>query len=669
MPRQPFNNLPTGNFQRMSFTQSVSPFVSPIQQVQYADKYARWRDDLQRRETWNETVDRVMTFFERAVPNAKLAYGETTWHELRSSLFHLKALPSMRALQMAGPAAERENLCLYNCAMRAIDSFEAFAEILYVLMQGTGCSFSVERQFVDKLPVIATPDKTFTPITYVVDDSTEGWTRALRDGLLMWAKGGDYVFDYSRVRAAGTPLKTKGGYASGPQPLNELLVFARNKIRHAGYQRRKLTTLECHDIACRIGWIVQVGGTRRAAMLSLSDLDDESLQRAKFGSDWFDKAPWRSMSNNSAVYDTNVTQAAFDAEWASLAASGTGERGIFNRAGAQMQVPLRRQQRAKFKQVQYGVNPCAEIVLEPIGGLCNLSIAVARDGDTEETLKAKVRLATLFGTLQSACTNFNFPFFAPHWKENAERERLLGVDITGQLDCPLLQPSNPNRVKLLQELKQVAIAANRWAARQLEIAESVAITCVKPSGNSSQFLDAASGIHPRFARFYIRRMRFGSVSPMAKYLRDLGVPCYPDLGSSTLDEAQTWVFEFPVKAPDRAIVSNDMTALDQLQNWLDWKQHYTEHSVSCTIQVADDEWDIVKSWVKMHWKHITGLSFLPKTSHVYDLAPYEAISEGEYMGRLAEFPIIDLSELQAYEQSDTRNVALDYACVSGVCAL
>ena len=639
-----------------------NPFSEITQKIMYADHYAQWRPQDGRREHWDETVERVMSWFDRALPHARKALGEPTWTDLSDAFYNLEVMPSMRVIQMAGPALDRCMVGAFNCAFTPIDSFRSFGELLYVLMQGTGIGFSVEKRYVSQMPAIQPYDASGDTIEHRVDDSTEGWVTALLAGLETWARGGTIRFDYSAIRAAGAPLRTKGGYASGPDPLRNLLEFAEQTFRKAGKAGRKLTTLECHDLACMTGYIVQVGGTRRAAMISLSDPDDLDLAYAKHGTGWFETHPFRTMANNSAAYeyggddDATITELdhfnkTFGEEFERLRLSGTGERGVFN---TQAVIPSRRQRR------HFGINPCGEILLRP-REFCNLSQVVARPDDTADSLKRKIKFATIFGTLQSCCTKFAFPFEAPEWKQNCEEERLLGVDITGQFDCPALRPDAPNRKLLLRTLLSEARFVNRETAALLGIQPSAAITCIKPSGNSSQFLNASSGIHPRHSAFYFRRFRFGIHSAMSKFLIDSGMVAVP--------EGQNNVFTFPIKAPEGSPTRNDYSALDQLDNWLFWKQNYVEQAVSCTITVRPHEWTEVHQWVRHHWDQIVGLSFLPSSEHHYQNAPYEAITELQYETAKAEFPELDLNRLAQYETRDDRNLSLDFACTSGGCLL
>jgi ribonucleoside-triphosphate reductase (thioredoxin) len=628
-------------------------FPTAIQEFQFYDKYARWMPNKGRRETWEESANRVIDFLRTETEERLgevLSYQE--WEELRQAILTMKAFPSMRVMQMAGPALRRCNVGVYNCSYIAIDSIGAFAELLYVLMQGTGAGFSVEMDYVEKLPRVKKQKGTFVEV-HQVQDSTEGWCDALLLGLQHWFNGQDLQFDLSLIRPQGTILKTKGGRASGPEPLRQLLAFTREKV--FSRQGRWLTTVDCHDIACMIGQIVQVGGVRRAAEISLSDLDDQEMREAKHGPFW-NTAPWRTMANNSAVYESKPNILTFLEEFVSLIKSGSGERGIFNRNGILKQVP-RRRKRAKF-----GVNPCGEIVLRS-RQFCNLSIVVARPDDTPETLQYKVYLATKFGTIQSLLTRFNY--LPEEWRQNCEEERLLGVDITGQFDCPILRPGMEGREELLTNLLELARDTNHALAERLKIPMSSAITCVKPSGNSAQFFNCSSGLHPRYAAYYIRRVRCAAYSPVAQFLKDEGVPWHPEYNEDP-QNPQNLVFEFPIKSPEGAPTRNDLNAIQQLENWLVWKTYWTEHNPSNTIYVSEDEWLQVGNWLYEHWDSLGGLSFLPKNNHVYPLAPYEEVSKEEYERRQREFPDLDWAKLIRYEGGvDNTTTAKEFACVAG----
>jgi ribonucleoside-triphosphate reductase len=634
-----------------------SAFKNPTQELQFLDKYSRWNDKEKRRETWPETVERVVTFFKKHTEYEGVKLSEIPWDDLEGAMLNMEAMPSMRVVQMAGPALERCNVGAYNCAYLPLDSFSAFGELLYILMQGTGCGFSVEQKYVSKLPAIEDQNGELK-VPFLVEDTTEGWCNALLHGMETWAEGYDVEFDYTQIRPQGAVLRTKGGRASGPEPLRQLLLFVRKRMlqREGSY----LTPLDAHDIACMCGSIVQVGGVRRAAEISLSDINDEELRYAKFG-DFGREHPERYMANNSAVYESKPSLRKFTDEWLSLAMSGTGERGIFNREGAKKQMPKRRKRGHRF-----GLNPCGEIVLRP-RQFCNLSIAIARAGDTEATLYRKVRLAAIFGTLQSTLTNFRF--INEEWKKNCEEERLLGVDITGQMDCALLQPRHPYRTNLLERLKEEAITTNKKFAQRLGIPESTAVTCVKPSGNSAQLFDCSSGLHPRYAKFYIRRFRIGSYTPIGKFLKEAGVP-YAVPHEEDQQNPAVLVFEFPMAAPKGAPTRHDLTAVQQLENWLDWKQHYTEHNPSATIYIDDDaEWLEAGSWVFKHWDQVGGIAFLPRDGGSYLLPPYEEIDSAEFERRNRRMPVLDFSKLAAFETEDTTEVNKEFACTGDRCEL
>lgn len=615
--------------------------MSDIQEFQRLDKYARFLPELGRRETWKETVsNRVLPFFR---DYKKFNLPAPMWDELEAGLLAYEAFPSMRVIQMAGPSLERCEVGAFNCAAVALDSVNSFAELLYVLMQGTGCSFSVERQFISQLPVVApavTMDQPVGP--FVIEDTTEGWCDAFKAGMLSWYNGIDIEFDTSKIRPAGSRLVTKGGYASGPEPLVELLAFTRKVIR--GAEGRQLGSVECHRIACKLADIVQVGGVRRAATLSHSDLDDLEMRALKNGAFW-ESMPELSQANNSAVYEGPLDHAVFDLEWENLRLSGSGERGIVRRDGV---VPERRGSNT------YLYNPCAEISLKS-KEFCNLSLAVVRPEDTKADVYRKVRLATIWGTLQSALTQYRY--LSPQWRRNVEQERLLGVDIPGADAHPLF-----NKPAYLRKLRDEVIKINVEIASLLGINPSVSTTCVKPGGNSGVFLGVGHPVNGWMARHMIRRVRSGTNTPMFAFLRDSGVPY-------ELETERTAVFDFLVAAPDSALISTEMTAIEQLNRWLMFKQNWTEHNPSVTIYVGDDEWVPVREWVKANWEWVGGLSFFPKTDHVYRLAPIEPITRDEYEKRLAAFPKIDWDLYYAYETADSTTLGGDFACAGGACSI
>lgn len=538
-----------------------------------------------------------------------------------------------------------------NCAYLELDGPAALGELLYILMQGTGVGYSVERRAVGQWATVAPQEGGEAPIK-TIPDSTDGWCQALVKTILYAMYGIKAQWDYSAIRPEGTWLHTKGGRASGPEPLKRLLDTVHTVVR--GAAGRQLTPFEVHRLATLCGSIVQVGGVRRAAEIALFDADDAEMAGCKDGEFW-QTYPELAMANNSAVFTGPVTPEFVQEFVALLAARGTGEPGIFRRDG---QVPMRRQ------PADFGTNPCGEIILRS-RQFCNLSVAVARPTDTVETLRRKVRLAALLGTIQSCLTTFRY--LPETWRRNCEEERLLGVDITGALDCPVLQPS-PMLPSILRDLRRSAVEANVESAEMLGVPRSAAVTCNKPSGNSSQLLQAASGIHPRYAPYYVRRLRIGARTPLGERLRSLGIPVYPEVGQGTLEQARVWVFELPVKSPAGAVTRHDLTAREQLDYWLQWKQHWTEHNPSCTIYVGPTEWGAVANFLTEQWEQIGGLSFLPKDGGVYALAPYEEIDVTEYEQRVQALPS-SLSLDTLYESVDTTTLAQDYACVGGICEI
>ncbi|HEY0979246.1 MAG TPA: ATP cone domain-containing protein, partial [Candidatus Paceibacterota bacterium] len=615
---------------RQYFPNQLSEFV-------YYSTYSRWLDEKGRREAWVETVDRYLSFMHENLGN-KLSEAE--YEEVRSSMLAMKAMGSMRLLWSAGAPARASNVCVYNCSYIAPASWQDFAEIMYVSMCGTGVGFSVERQTVDALPAIMPQTGTVLP-EHVIKDSKEGWADALAHGLRTWASGADVAFNYDHIRPRGARLKTMGGRASGPEPLRNLLEFARERMLER--QGRRLSTLDVHDLVCKIGEIVVAGGVRRSALISLSDLGDIEMREAKNGQFYLTN-PQRAMANNSAVYTEKPSAVAFMEEWLNLAKSGSGERGIFNRGSLKGQLPERRWPLFAPDAALSGTNPCGEIILKS-KQFCNLSEVVVRPDDTLETLSDKIRVATILGTYQASLTDF--PYLSPEWKKNCEEEALLGVSMTGQWDNAVVRDPQVQRA-----LKEVALETNRIYAARFGINPSTAITAVKPSGNGSQLFDCASGMHPRHAKYYIRRVRIEGHNPLKRLLEDAGVPCVPEVGQ-TADTATTWVLEFPVKAPEDAAVKGDHSALDQLAYWKMVKEQYCEHNPSVTVTVAEDEWLAVGHWIYEHWDIVGGLSFLPKRDHVYQLAPYEEISKERYLELASTFPDIDFAQLVRYESSDT----------------
>ena len=617
--------------------------------------YARWIPEEDRRETWIETVGRYLDFMRENLGN-RLSLED--YQELFEAILSQQVLPSMRLLWSAGPAARATNVTGYNCSYIAITKIRDFGEILHISMCGTGVGFSVEEKAIQNLPQIKTQTGEILE-THVIDDSKEGWSDALILGLTTWFSGKDINFDFSKLRPAGARLKTMGGKSSGPDPLRALLSFCRGKI--LSRQGRRLSTLDVHDITCKIGECVVSGGVRRSALISLSDLDDLAMRDAKKGQ-FYVANPERSVANNSTIFNSKPSSAEFLEEWLALVKSGSGERGIFNRGSLTKQLPSRRLGVIKQDLDLMGTNPCGEIDLVS-KEFCNLSEVVAREGDTKETLLKKIRLATILGTYQATLTYF--PYLSLEWKQNCERERLLGVSITGQWDCPVVRDE-----KVLSELKLEAIRTNQLYSAKFDINPSTCITCVKPSGNGSQLIDASSGMHPRHAKYYIRRVRISPHEALFKMLKDQKVPYHPEVGQ--IDGlASVYVVEFPIKSPEGAVTKNDLTAIDQLEYWKKVKLNYTEHNPSVTISVSSDEWIAVSNWLYENWDILGGLSFLPREDYVYQLAPYEEITEEQYNKLIKDFPDIDFSQILAYEKSEDYQGrgAQELACAAASCEI
>lgn len=629
-------------------------FPTPLQYYQFISKFARFKEDLGRRETWRECCDRVMNWFRGISKKYNAHVSDEEWESLDSALYNLEASCAMRVVQMAGPALERCEVGCYNCAYAPIDSLESFAELLYILMQGSGVGFSVEYDYISLLPRIKKQKEGKKAVVHkiIVEDSTEGWCDAYLAGLKAWFNGEDAEFDLSLIRPAGARLKTKGGRASGPLPLKELLDFARRLIlsRQGGY----LTDLDVHDLCCVTGKIVQVGGVRRASCISLSDLDSLLMRDAKSGT-WYEKAKWRTMSNNSSVYEEKPDAVEFMEEWLALAKSGSGERGIFNRLALLRHLPKRR------KRLKYGTNPCAEIVLRP-KSFCNLTIAVARLEDTEETLTHKVTTATFFGKLQSLCTDFKY--ISSNWSESCKEERLLGVDITGHADCPILRYGASNRAELLQRLAKVVEEKDLELSKRWNINQSPANTCVKPGGDSGVFFDCGSGVSPRFSDHQIRNVRQSVNDPVTQLMKDEGVPW-----AVAPEDESLVVFSFPKASPEGSTTRDQMTAIEQLENWLEWKLNWAEHSVSCTVYVDTHEWLAVGNWVYEHFDDVLGISFLPRDNGSYVLAPNEQITKEQYDKMVAEFPAINWSKLTRYEREDCTTSHQVLACSGDKCEI
>ena len=610
-------------------------------------RYARYLPEEKRRETWGETVSRYTDFFK-----ARGQLDKATEKELYDAVYNLEVMPSMRAIMTAGAALNRDNVAGFNCAYIAIDTPRAFDELLYILMCGTGVGYSVERQYISKLPLVS--EEFFESDSVInVPDSKVGWARSFRELVSLLYSGHVPKWDVSRVRPAGAALKIFGGRASGPAPLVELFQFAVDMFK--GAAGRKLSSIECHDLCCKIAQVVVVGGVRRSALISLSNLTDDRLKRAKHGS-WWDHTPYRGLANNSACYTEKPDFEAFLNEWKSLYESRAGERGIFSRVASQKQAAKNGR---RDPDHDFGTNPCSEIILRP-NQFCNLSEVVVRHDDTVKDLERKVRLATIFGTLQATLTDFRY--LRSIWKNNTEEEALLGVSLTGILDNKFLAKPGPELSQALTKLKNVAIKTNKEWARKLGINQSAAITCVKPSGTVSQLVDSASGIHPRYAEYYIRRVRSDSKDPLSLVLEEAGIPVEEDVMSPS-----TKVFSFPKKAPEGAITAPNLPAQAQLDLWETYQENWCEHKPSMTCYYKDDEFLDVGQWVYNNFDAVSGISFLPYSDHVYQQAPYEPITKEKYQELLKEYPT-ELS-WDIDEEMDYTEGAQTLACVGGACEI
>ena len=614
----------------------------------HKSRYAKYYEG-KGRESWDDTVGRYM---DNIV--GKLA-DTVTKKEIEQAILGLEVMPSMRSLMTAGKAAERDNTCMYNCSYLAVDDVKAFDEAMFILLCGTGVGFSVERQSVQKLPEVPTLFVSETNI--VVKDSKEGWAKALRQMIALLYSGEIPTWDVSKVRPAGAPLKTFGGRASGPAPLVDLFNFVIKTFKDA--QGRRLSSLECHDIMCKIGEVVVVGGVRRSAMISLSNLSDDRMRHAKSGS-WWDNDPQRALANNSVSYTEKPDSLSFMREWMALVESGSGERGIFNRQASKVQAAKNGRRDADY---DFGTNPCSEIILRP-AQFCNLTEVVVRATDTLDTLSEKVRLATILGTIQSSYTKF--PYLRKVWKNNTEEERLLGVSLTGVMDNPLMTLKNKGLEKTLDHLKQIAITTNAVWAERLGIPVSAAISCNKPSGTVSQLVDSSSGIHARHSAYYIRTVRGDNKDPLTQFMIDQGIPNEPDV----MKPDATTVFSFPMKAPKDAVVTADMTAIEQLEMWLMYQRYWCEHKPSVTINVKSDEWFEVGAFVYKHFDEMSGVSFLPFNEHTYQQAPYQDVDKETYLKTLGQMPNkIDWSLVSEYENEDNTAGSQTMACSGDVCEM
>lgn len=619
--------------------------MNDFQTYIHKSRYARWKPELGRRETWPETVTRYCDFWQAKYPET------FPYQEVYNAIINLEVMPSMRALMTAGPALDRDNIAGYNCSYLPIDDVRAFDEAMFILMNGTGLGFSVERQYVQKLPTVAAEfSKSDTIIT--VADSKQGWATALRELIGLLYTGLIPSLDISKVREAGARLKVFGGRASGPKPLQDLFQFTIELFQKAA--GRKLNSVECHDLVCKIAQIVVVGGVRRSALISLSNLTDERMRNAKNGA-WWEDEKQRALANNSVAYTELPDIGIFMKEWQTLYESKSGERGIFNRVSAikQAEATGRRDTAHEF-----GTNPCGEIILRP-NGFCNLTEVVVREADTLEDLKRKVRLATILGTYQSTLTDFKY--IRKVWQRNAEEERLLGVSLTGILDNKVLA-NTPEQY--LKEMKDESIKTNLEWSSKLGIPQSAAITTVKPSGTVSQLVDSASGIHPRHSDYYIRTVRADVKDPLATFLKDKGVPCEVDVMNDS-----NLVFSFPQRAPEGSITRKQWSAVEQLEHYLAFKKHWCEHNPSITVYVRENEWMEVGAWVYKNFDDIGGVSFLPFNDHVYQQAPYQDCTAPEYYKAEQEFPDLDWAEFDNYEVDDATVNMHELACVSGACEL
>ena len=620
-------------------------FKNEVSEFIYKRTYSRWIDEEKRREEWPETIERFLSF----LISKNTDIPDKTISKIRKYMSEFAVMPSMRFLWAAGPAAKFDNTCIYNCAFSKINCIESFSECLYILMCGTGFGFSVEKEEVSKLPEIPIIKSGMGMEQIPIFDSKAGWADSVRMLMENLYDGQNIHFDYSQIRPEGARLRTMGGRASGPNPLIKLHDFIRETLHNA--QGRKLTTIEAHDICNQIAEIVVVGGVRRSSQISLSDLDDKDMRHAK---EW----PFpikRAMANNSAIFREKPSAAEFLREWGSLALSGTGERGIFNLEAAQSKAPSRR-----YAPLIQGTNPCGEIMLRDMQ-FCNLSEVVVRPDDDLDSLLDKVETATWLGLIQSTFTYF--PYLRKSWKKNCDVERLLGVSLTGQMDNPALMNS-----EALKALKSRVIRISRKASKLLGVNMPTATTCVKPSGTVSQLVDSASGIHPRYSQYYIRRYRIAARDPLFKMMKAAGIPCHPEAGQ-TKKNASTWVVEFPIKAPEDCLTRKDISALEQLGHYKNIQHNWCEHNASMTVYVREDEWFEVGNWVYQNWDIINGVSFLPYDGGHYELAPYEEIDHRTYERLIKKLPRIDYKQLSKYELEDNTQGKAEYACNGDKCEI
>jgi len=641
----------------MSFIDSNGSITDPYRNFIHISRYARWIESENRRETWQETVDRYCNFMKDHLvlnygysPNAKI------FDEVREAILKHHIMPSMRALMTAGPALERDHIAAYNCSFIAVDSPRAFDEAMYILMNGTGVGFSVEQKYINQLPVIS--ESFFqTNTTIVVDDSKLGWAKAFKELIALLYQGQIPNWDISKVRPAGARLKVFGGRASGPDPLVDLFNFTIETFKLAA--GRRLKSIEAHDLMCKVGEVVVVGGVRRSALISLSNLDDFEMAKAKSGQ-WWEGNGQRALANNSAVYNSKPNTAQFLREWRNLYESKSGERGIYNIDSVRKHID-------KFgrrdSSLVGGTNPCGEILLRP-NEFCNLTEVVIEASDTKETLLEKVRLATILGTWQSTLTNFKY--IRKTWRDNCEEERLLGVSLTGIYGNKITATNGKALETLLDEMRDLSVSVNDKEAKSLNINPSVSITCVKPSGTVSQLTGVSSGIHPWYSEYYIRSVRADNKDPLTQFLKDSGIPFEPDV----MKPEATTVFYFPIKAPKNAILTKDLTAIDHLEMWKTYRTHWTEHNPSVTINVEEDEWMRVGAWVFDNFDSIGGVSFLPAVEHSYKQAPYQEVSKEEYESWLSKMPdSIRWDMLSLYETTDGTTGSQELSCVAGACEI
>ena len=634
----------------------------------HLSRYSRWLPEENRRETWKETVKRYFDFFVWHLEEYhSYNVSASERKELEEAVLNLEIMPSMRALMTAGEALKRDNVAGYNCSYLSAGRVRSFDEILYILMCGTGVGFSVERDFLDKLPTIAEGFED-SDTTIVVQDSKMGWAKAYKELTSLLIGGQVPKWDLSKIRPAGARLKTFGGRASGPAPLDDLFRFTVETYKKA--VGRKLTSIECHDIICKIAEVVVVGGVRRSALISLSSLTDERMRDAKHGQ-WWVSDPQRALSNNSVSYKNKPEVGTFMEEWISLYKSKSGERGIFNREAAQKQIERANEFRSSLgsdyvlreSNHNFGTNPCSEIILRD-REFCNLTEVVVRGDDTAESLEKKVRLATILGTWQSTLTNFKY--LSSEWEKNCEEERLLGVSLTGIMDSSLLNGKSKGLEERLEQLKKTAVLTNKKIAGKLHINASASITCVKPSGTVSQLVDAASGIHARHNDYYIRTVRADQKDPICEFMKDQGFPCEPDI----MKPDNTMVFSFPMKSPKGAVCRKDLTAIEQLELWLIYQKYWCEHKPSITVTVKEDEWFKVGSWVYDNFDEVCGVSFLPYSDHSYKQAPYQDCTKEDYQKALKEMPKnVDWSAMVKYEAEDNTSGSQTYACSGNSCEI